>query len=93
MNNEAIFTLTLEQELRDEFVAAAEASDQSPAEVLQDMMQDFILQQKMAPDYLAFMQEKAAIARSELAAGEGISEEEVEREFAALRAAIAANIR
>lgn len=93
MNKEAIFTLTLEQELRDEFVAAAEASDQSPAEILQDMMQDFILQQKMSPDYLAFMREKVAIARSELAAGESIPEEEVEREFAALRATIAANIR
>lgn len=93
MNKEAIFTLTLEQELRDEFVAAAEASDQSPTEILQDMMQDFILQQKMAPDYLAFMQKKVAIARSELAAGKGIPGEEVEQRFAAMRAAAAAKIR
>lgn len=93
MNKEAIFTLTLEQELRDEFVAAAEASDRSPAEILQDMMQDFILQQKMSPDYVAFMQEKVAVARSELAAGKGIPGKDVEQRFAAMRAAAAAKIR
>ncbi|AYC99789.1 antitoxin of toxin-antitoxin stability system [Neorhizobium sp. NCHU2750] len=93
MGKQAIFTLTLGQELRDEFVAAAQASDQSPSDVLQDMMQDFIQQQKMAPDYLAFMQEKAAIARSELDAGEAIGGDEVEREFSALRAATTARMR
>ncbi len=93
MSDEAIFTLTLERELRDEFVAAAEASDQSPTQILQDMMQDFILQQKTDPDYLAFMQEKATIARNELATGEGISEEMVEQKFAAMRAAAATKIR
>lgn len=93
MSDEAIFTLTLERELRDEFVAAAEASDQSPTQILKDMMQDFILQQKMSPDHLAFMQEKTTIARKELAAGEGLSEETVEKKFAAMRAAAAAEIR
>jgi DNA-binding transcriptional MocR family regulator len=93
MNKEAIFTLTLEQKLRDEFEAAAKASDQSPAEILQDMMRDFILQQKMAPDYLAFIQAKAATARRELAAEKGIPGEEVEQRFAAMRAAAAAKMR
>ena len=52
---------------------AAEAANQSPSKVLLGLMQDYILQQKMAPDYLAFLQKKADIARGELTAGESFS--------------------
>jgi hypothetical protein len=93
MNKEAVFTLKLEQGLRDEFVSAAEASDLSPSQVLQELMQDFILQKKMAPDYVAFLQDKAALARNELTDGQGLSGDDVEREFSARRAAAAARMR
>jgi antitoxin component of RelBE/YafQ-DinJ toxin-antitoxin module len=51
MTKDASLTLQIDQSLHDEFMAAAEASDQSPSKVFRDLMQDFILQQSMAPDY------------------------------------------
>lgn len=73
--------------------ARTEVSDLSPSDVLVDLMQDFIQQQQMAPDYLTFLKKKAEIARDELAAEQGLSEEDVEYEFAARRAAATAKIR
>ena len=73
MTKDASLTLQIDRSLHDEFMEAAEAADQSPSKVLLDLMQDYILQQKMAPDYLAFLQKKADIARGELTAGESFS--------------------
>jgi hypothetical protein len=93
MTKDASLTLQIDRSLHDEFLAAAEASDQSPSKVLLDLMQDYILQQKMAPEYLAFLQKKADLARGELIAGESFSGEDVETEFAARRAAASTKMR
>jgi hypothetical protein len=76
MTKDASLTLQIDRSVHEMFLAAAEASDQSPSEVLLDLMQDYILQQKMAPDYLAFLQTKVDIARGELIAGESLTDED-----------------
>jgi hypothetical protein len=93
MTKDASLTLQIVGSLHDEFMAAAEASDQSPSKVFRDLMQDFILQQSVAPDYLAFLQKKADIARSALTAGGSFSDEDVETDLAARRAAVSTKMR
>lgn len=85
MSKAAVFTMKLEQELRDEFIAAAEASHRSASQVVRELMRGFVQQQSDRSAYIAFLQEKVDIARESIALGEGFSSEEVEAEFAERR--------
>jgi hypothetical protein len=51
MSDKAVFTLTLETELHDKFVAEAEASDRPASELVCNFMQDFIRQQREAREH------------------------------------------
>ena len=89
MSKEAVFTMKLEPELRDEFMAEAEAAHRPASQVLRELMRDFVRQQREARDYDKFLQRKVEAARSSMQAGQGRSNEEVEVEFAARRAEVA----
>jgi predicted transcriptional regulator len=85
MAKEAVFTMKLESELRDEFMAAAEAAHRPASQVMRELMRDFIQQQQQAREYEAFVREKVEAGRASMRAGKGISNDEVEAEFAARR--------
>ena len=86
MSKDAAFTMKLEPELRDAFMAAAEAAHRPASQVVRELMREFVQRQDAARDHAAFVQRKVDAARAEMAAGDGLADEVVEAEFAARRA-------
>jgi predicted transcriptional regulator len=86
MAKEAVFTMKLEPELRDEFVAEAEAVHRPASQVVRELMREFVRRQREARDYDDFLRRKVEVARVSMRAGRGVSNEDVEAEFAAWRA-------
>ena len=89
MSKEAIFTMKLEPELRAEFMAEAEAAHRPASQVLRELMRDFVQRQREARDYDEFLRRKVEAGRTSMRADVGRSNDEVEGEFAALRAHVA----
>lgn len=86
MSKQAVFTMKLEPELREQFMAEAEASHRPASQIVRDMMRQFVQKQRESREYEAFLQRKVDIARASMEAGEGRTNDEVEAEFAARRA-------
>ena len=86
MAKEAVFTMKLETELRDEFMAEAQAADRPASQILRELMREFVQRQQEARDYNEFLRRKVETARESMRADRGRSNEEVEAEFAARRA-------
>jgi predicted transcriptional regulator len=86
MMKEAIFTMKLESELRDAFMAEAKAAHRPASQVVRDMMRDFVQRQRDAREYDEFLRRKVEAARVSVRAGRGRSNEEVEADAAAWRA-------
>lgn len=86
MPKEAVFTMKLEPELRDDFMAEAEAVHRPASQVVRDLMREFIQRQREAREYDDFLSRKVEKARASKRAGLGRSNEEVEVEFATKRA-------
>ena len=89
MSKEAVFTMKLEPELRDNFMAEAEASHRPASQVLRELMREFVERQRQAREYDAFLASKVEAGRVSMRAGVGCSNEEVEAKFAARRASAA----
>ncbi|MDO5693412.1 MAG: antitoxin of toxin-antitoxin stability system [Pseudomonadota bacterium] len=87
MSKEAVFTMKLEPELRDAFMAEAQTLDRPASQVVRELMREFIARQQESRAYDAFVAEKVAIAREEITAGLEYSNDEVEARFAARREA------
>lgn len=88
MTKEAVFTMKLEPELRAQFMAEAEAAHRPASQVLRELMREFVQRQRQAREYDDFLRSKVEMARASMHAGEGLSNEEVEAEFAARRARV-----
>ena len=88
MSKEAVFTMKLESELRDEFMAEAEAAHRPASQILRELMREFVQRQREAREYDEFLRRKVEAGRASMRAGLGQSNEEVETEFAAKRAQI-----
>ncbi|MFJ7797090.1 CopG family ribbon-helix-helix protein [Pseudomonas sp. NPDC096950] len=86
MSKQAVFTMKLEPELREQFMAEAEASHRPASQIVRDMMRQFVQKQRESREYEAFLQRKVDIARASMEAGEGLTNDEVEAEFTARRA-------
>lgn len=86
MSKEAVFTMKLEPDLRDQFMAAAEASHRPASQVVRELMRDFVQRQRDEQAHDEFLQRKVDRARRSMRAGQGKSSDEVEAEFAARRA-------
>jgi predicted transcriptional regulator len=86
MSKEAVFTMKLEPELRADFMAEAEAVDRPASQVVREFMREFVHRQREKREYSEFVQRKVDIARASMEAGIGYTNEEIEAEFAALRA-------
>ena len=89
MSKEAVFTMKLEAELRDDFMAEAEAARRPASQILRELMREFILRQREAREYDEFLRRKVEAGRAAMHAGIGHSNDEVEALFAARRAAAA----
>ena len=87
MAKESVFTLKLEPELRDAFMAEAEATHRPASQIVRELMRDFVQRQREAREYDTFLRDKVEAARASMQAGEGRPDEEVEARFAARRAA------
>jgi predicted transcriptional regulator len=90
MPKEAVFTMKLEPELREAFMAEAEASHRPASQILRELMRDFVQRQREAREYDEFLRSKVTAAREQIAAGDYASSEDVEARFAARRAQLLA---
>ena len=86
MSKQAVFTMKLEPELREQFMAEAEASHRPASQIVREMMRQFVQKQRESREYEAFLQHKVDTARASMKAGEGLTHDEVEAEFGARRA-------
>jgi predicted transcriptional regulator len=86
MPKEAVFTMKLEPELRDEFMAEAEASHRPASQIVRELMREFVQRQREAREYDEFLRSKVELARLSIRSGRVRSNEEVEADFAAWRA-------
>ncbi|HEY6632944.1 MAG TPA: antitoxin of toxin-antitoxin stability system [Rhizobiaceae bacterium] len=78
MVKEAVFTMKLESELRDAFMAAAKHADRPASQIVREFMRDFVHQDR---EYVAWLQRKVDEARADIAAGRVHSHEEVVAEM------------
>ncbi|KQY28280.1 antitoxin of toxin-antitoxin stability system [Caulobacter sp. Root487D2Y] len=88
MSKDAVFTLKLEPQLRDAFLAEAQAAHRPASQIVRDMMRDFIQRQRDEREHDAFVRGKVEAGRRDRAAGLGSTNDEIETEFAARRAAL-----
>ena len=86
MSKDAVFTLKLEPQLRDAFIAEAAAAHRPASQIVRDLMRDFVQSQQEARDHEGFVRRKVEAARTERRTGLSFSNEDVEAEFAARRA-------
>ena len=89
MSKHAVFTMKLEPELREQFMAEAEASHRPASQIVREMMRQFVQTQRESREYEAFLQRKVDSARVSMRAGDGLTNDEVEAQFAARRAQVA----
>ncbi|MFN3327108.1 MAG: antitoxin of toxin-antitoxin stability system [Bryobacteraceae bacterium] len=90
MPKEAVFTMKLEPELREAFMAEAEASHRPASQIVRELMREFVERQRQAREYDAFLRAKVETARAQAASGQVVSNADVQARFAARRAALRA---
>ncbi|MFB9073188.1 CopG family ribbon-helix-helix protein [Citricoccus parietis] len=81
MSKEAEFTVKLEPELREEFMAEAEADHRTASQVVRELMREYVQRQRHAREYEDFLTAKVNVSRRSLQAGEGIDHADVKAEF------------
>lgn len=89
MSKDAVFTMKLEPELREQFIAEAEAAHRPASQVVRELMRDYIQRQREAREYDAYLLRKVEAARDSVRAGRVRSNEDVDAGFAARRAKVA----
>ncbi len=89
MTKEAVFTMKLEPDLRDAFMREAQTSHRSASQILRELMREYVQRQSQAREYDDFLALKVQTARTSMQTGLGISNDEVEAQFAARRAKVA----
>ena len=88
MTKATVFTLKLEAELRDAFMAATEAEHRPASQVVRELMREYVRSRQQRQAYEAFVQDKVELARAQIAEGRHASDETVVAEFAARRDAV-----
>lgn len=89
MGLDAVFTLKLDEGLRDDFMAEAAAAHRPASQVARELMREYVENQRRAREYKAFLAEKVSAARESLQAGDGIDNADVDAKYAARRASAA----
>jgi hypothetical protein len=85
MPKQAVLEISLDLDLHAEFLAAAKSAHRPAAEIVSELVRDYVGKQHQEPGYEEFLREKVEIARTSMRAGQGRSNEEVEATFSALR--------
>lgn len=83
--SKAVFTMKLDQSLRDEFVHAASAVDRTASQLMRELMRSYLEQQKKKSEYEDYYRQKVEAGRKSMKAGLGTPNEEVEALFSAMR--------
>ena len=81
--------MEMEQYLFDEFMAEAKADHRPASQIMRALMREYIKRQKDKREYDEFLRRKVEVARQSMETGQGMSNDEVEAEFAARRAELA----
>ena len=89
MGLDSVFTLKLDEGLRDDFMAEAAAAHRPASQVARELMREYVENQRRAREYKAFLAEKVSAARESLQAGDGIDNADVDAKYAARRASAA----
>ncbi len=79
------FTLKIEAELRERFMAVVAEEDRSASQVVRELMRQYVAERAVTPEYREYLQKKVDIAREQMRQGLGRSNAEVEADFAKLR--------
>ena len=82
MAKDAVFTMKLEPELRDAFLAEAAAMDRPASQILREMMRDFVRKQSEGRSYSDYYRRKVEKARRSIDAGIGRPDEDVRSDIA-----------
>ena len=90
MSKEAVFTMKLESELRQDFMAEVADEGRPASQVVRDLMRGYIERRRQTREYDAYLKSKVDAGRVSMLAGQGQSNEEVEAEFSARRRQAAA---
>ena len=85
MAKEAVFTMKLESDLRDAFMAEAEAAHRPASQIVRELMRDFIDRQREFREYDEFLRHKVERARASIKAGRVKPHDDVLAESAAWR--------
>lgn len=85
MTKNAVFTMKLEPELRDAFMAAAAASHRPASQIMRELIRDFVAEQEQASGYKEYLARKVARARESIAAGRYATHEKVQARMAKVR--------
>ena len=86
MAKEAVFTMKLERELRDAFMAEALEVDRPASQIMRELMKDYLHRREDEKrDYNEFLRRKVERSRASIAAERTFTQEEVEAEVAARR--------
>ncbi|MDK3024688.1 antitoxin of toxin-antitoxin stability system [Cupriavidus taiwanensis] len=88
VSEEITFTLTLNSQLRDAFIAEAAAEGLTTSQVAEALIRQYLAQCQQARDEEALFQQMVEEGRASMRAGIGISNEQVEAESAAWCAAL-----
>ena len=86
MPKQAVFTMKLEPELRDAFMAAAAAADRPASQIVREMMRDYVQKLSEERDYNEFERRKVEKAIRSVEAGRTRSREEANAGFDRWRA-------
>ncbi len=90
---EATITIQVDAKLKTAFARAAQERNRTDADLLREFMQDYIEVQRTDAEYEQWFRRQVQIGIDAADAGELIPSEEVEAEFAALRAGSPNNLR
>lgn len=85
MSKQAVFTMKLEPELRENFMAEAAGEDRPASQVVRELMRGYIEQRRQAREYDNYLRHKVEAARKQRESGLHFSNEEVEAEATARR--------
>src|SRR3546814_18977426 len=86
MSKEVQFTMKLEPELRDQFMAEAEAAHRPASQVVRELMREFVQRQRQTRESEQFMPRKVDTARASMRPGRGRSNAGVDASPAGQRA-------
>lgn len=88
MSKEAVFTMKLELDLRDDFMTEAQATHRPASQILRDLMREFVQRQRETREYERYLHHKIELSRASMHAGLGIENDVLEAAFAARRTAV-----